>query len=429
MKNKLFGLACILFVLMLFACTVSDGSDKATEGNNGSAAQGVVTLSFDVEPEDAGERAISVNNPDLTSNLIYQYKAVADFKLADGSDPVGATGDVWTDLQKELSFSIGKWTFDVRIIQKGANYETDKDDFIIIYTTESPLITTISINSDKFITFTVKKIIEGTGVLHFNVAATNTDAGYLEIHLYGVPNGNEEVGEKIRGKYDEKAQKLYFIDDFKFPSGFYRMTLIYNDGFEEHSYYDGLIEVSDRRETFVAGEIEVRKPDPKPMAVPFYTTDGKKELKGEVKVNKIVFDSVDEYKKERLLFKVTGQIVDLAATKKVIINDAAKKIELKTEKQAVEQSKKKVVNNVNKQKIEQKELKPIVLEKEKISYEFYCNNSNEPYKSIKFPNPGEYDVLELEAGEYTIGVKVIAKLSDGSTLIAKIDPEFKVVIK
>ena len=431
MKTKFLVFICIVAVFMLFACTDSNVGE-----NESNAKEGVVTLSFDVEPDDAAAKAsgISVNSPDLSGDMIYQYKAIANFKLSDGSAPVGSTGDVWTGLKSEMSFSVSPsgsfWTFDVRVIQKGSNYETDKEDYIVIYQTDSPLNTSIT-SSDKFITFTVKKIIEGTGIMHFNVSATNTKAGWLEIHLYGVPGGKEEVGEKIKGEYNDKEKKLNFINDFKFPSGFYRMTLIYNDGYEEYGYYDSLVEISDRKETYVVGEIEVRVPDPKPMVVPFYVTDGKKELKGEVSANKIVFDSKDEYEKERLILTIKGQIGNLLETKKIIINDALKKIELNAEKKVDNQVEKKVDNQAKKkvdvQNKQIEKIQPILLVKETIKYTFYCNG--ELYKGVKIPNEGEFDIVELKPGEYKIGVKATANLSDGSVLEIKIDPEITVIIK
>ena len=431
MKTKLFGLACILFVLMLFACDGSDGSDNATAGNNASATQGVVTLSFAVESDDAGEKAISINNPDFSSNLLYQYKAVAEFKLADGSDPVGSTGDEWNEIKEEMSFSTGKWTFDVRVIQKGNNYESDKSDFFIHYQTEAPLKITIDNTTAKFITFTVKKIIAGTGLIHINIGVTNQKDGKMKVNLYEIPKGGAPaISEPIDSKYNDKEKKLYFINDRKVSSGFYRMTIVYDDGNEEYKYYPGLIEVLDKQETFVEGDIEI---DVKPMVVPFYVTNGKKELKGEVSANKIVFDSVEEYKKERLLLKIDGKIGNLLETKKIIINDALKKIDLNAVKKVDVQDVKKVDDQAKKKiveqkvKIDQKEIQQIVAVKETIKYTFYCDGT--PYDRVKIPEEGVFDVVELEPGKYRIGVKATAKLSDGSVLEVKIDPEFTVEIK
>ncbi|MBO7047509.1 MAG: hypothetical protein J6W62_01160, partial [Spirochaetia bacterium] len=71
MKTKLLsGLVCVLLVFSFFACT-SSGSDEAT-----AEKEGVVKISFAVESEDASEKIISVDNPNLTDNLTYQYKAV-----------------------------------------------------------------------------------------------------------------------------------------------------------------------------------------------------------------------------------------------------------------------------------------------------------------------------------------------------------------
>ena len=432
MKTKFLLFACILFVLMLFAC---DGSGDAENSEN-NAAQGVVTLSFAVESEDAVEKAISVNNPNFTDHLTYQYKAVPSFKLADGSTPVGTTGDVWTDLKEELPFSVGDWTFDVRVIQKGDNYDADNTDFIIVYNTAEPLKTSVTSASAKFVTFIVKKTIEGTGVIHLNIAVTNQKKGKMVVNLYEIPSGQlvDVENEKIAGKYDDKEKKLYFINDRKVSSGFYRMTIVYDDGNEEYKYYPGLIEVLDKQETFVEGDIEIDVPDPeKPMVVTFYVTNGKKELKGEVKANKIVFDSLKEYEKERLLLKIDGKIGNLLETKKIVINDALKKIDLNAVKKVDVQDEKKVNDQVKKKvvdqkvKIEQKEIQQIVELKETIKYTFYCDGTQ--YDRVKIPEEGVFDVVELKPGKYNIGVKATAKLSDGSVLEVKIDPEFTVEIK
>ena len=406
MKTKLFGLACILFVLMLFACDGSDGSDNATAGNNASATQGVVTLSFAVESDDAGEKAISINNPDFSSNLLYQYKAVAEFKLADGSDPVGSTGDEWNEIKEEMSFSTGKWTFDVRVIQKGNNYESDKSDFFIHYQTEAPLKITIDNTTAKFITFTVKKIIAGTGLIHINIGVTNQKDGKMKVNLYEIPKGGDPaVEDKIAGKYDDKEKKLYFRKDLKsVPSGFYRMTIIYDDGNEEYKYTTDLIEVVEGQETTVVGDIEISKPVDdleKPFVASFFGTDGKKELAGEVSMDKRVF-AKEEADKKGIVLSFEGKIT-LVKVQQInkISNDVAKKVVVNN----VEQSKKKVDNNANKQ-IAQKEL----IQKEVITYRIFYDGKeidktqNKQYvlDAKKCEELGGGDLLTV--GDHKIGV-------------------------
>ena len=411
MKTKLLsGLVCVLLVFTFFACT-SSGSDEAT-----AEKEGVVKISFAVESEDASEKIISVDNPNLTDNLTYQYKAVASFKLADGSTPIGSTGDVWTDIKDEMSFSIGNyWTFDVRIIQKGEKYETDKGDFIIVYQTDSPVKTSITPTSAKFITFTVKKIVEGTGIVHFNIAATNAKEGTLEVHLYGVPGG-ERAGDKILGKYDEKDKKLYFIKDLTLASGFYRMTLVYNDGFEKHDYYEDLIEVSHGKETAVYGDFEVVKvpddPD-EPLVAPFFGSNGKKELSGEVRFEKTTFKA-----DEGVALSIKYKVVNLVEKQKEVLKEAAKKVDLNAEKKVALQEKKvapeenKVALQEKKEKVELKEL----LVKD-IVFSFYVDG-----KEFKeFTSEGSQYTLKLKAKKepYKIGVKATSGLDN--TLEAKID--------
>ena len=407
MKTKvLLGLACVLLVFTFFACTAS-GSDEAT-----AEKEGVVKISFAVESEDASEKSIGVDNPDLTSNLTYQYKAVANFKLSDGSTPVGSTGDVWTDIKDEMSFSVGNyWTFDVRIIQKGAKYDTDKDDFIVIYQTEAPVNAAITPTSAKYVTFTVKKIVEGTGIVHFNIAATNAEEGTLEVHLYGVPGG-ERAGDKILGKYDEKAKKLYFVKDLKVASGFYRMTLVYNDGFEKHDYYEDLIEVSHGKETAVYGDFEVvaqGDPNDEPLVAPFFGSNGNKELSGEVRLEKTSFTA-----KEGVTLSIKYKIENLIEKKKEVLKEAAKKVDLNAEKKnAVEEKKVKIDPNQQKEKVELKPIQQLV--KEGVDFTFYVDQ-----KEFKdFTSKGSQYTLNLKPGEYTLGVKATSTLD--KNLVAKID--------
>ena len=419
MKTKFFGLACILFVLILFACAGSGDS----ENSENNAVQGVVTLSFAVESDDAGENAISVNNPDFSSNLIYQYKAVADFKLADGSNPVGSTGDEWKEIKNEMSFSTGKWTFDVRVIQKGSNYESDKSDFFIHYQTEAPVKVSIDTTTAKFITFTVKKIIAGTGLIHINIAVTNQKDGKMAVNLYEIPKGGAPaIKDYISCKYDDKEKKLYFVKDLlNVPSGFYRMTIVYDDGNEEYKYTTDLIEVVEGQETTVAGDIEISKPEndkEKPFVASFFGTDGKQELAGEVSMAKRLFTKTEADKKG-IVLNFDGKIT-LVKVQQInkISNDVAKKVAVNN----VEQSKNKVVNNVNKQKVEQKELPVQPIQKEVITYHIFFDGKeidktqDKQYvlDAKKCEELGCGDLLTVE--NHNIGVKAVI-----STVEAKIN--------
>ena len=419
MKTKLLsGLVCVLLVFTLFACT-SSGSDEAT-----AEKEGVVKISFAVESEDASEKIISVDNPNLTDNLTYQYKAVASFKLADGSDPVGSTGDEWKEIKEEMSFSTGKWTFDVRVIQKGNNYESDKSDFFIHYQTEAPVKVSIDTTTAKFITFTVKKIIAGTGLIHINIAVTNQQEGKMKVNLYEIPKGGEPaVEDKIAGKYNDKEKKLYFVKDLlNVPSGFYRMTIIYDDGNEEYKYTADLIEVIEGQETTVSGDIEISKPEDdmeKPFVASFFGTDGKQELAGEVSMAKRLFTKTEADKKG-IVLSFDGKIT-LVKVQQInkISNDVAKKVAVNN----VEQSKKKVDNNANKQ-LEQKELKPVQqpIQKEVITYHIFFDGKeidktqDKQYvlDAKKCEELGGNDLLTV--GDHKIGVKAVI-----STVEAKIN--------
>lgn len=425
MKTKfLMGLAVVLLVFTFFACSAS-GSDEATAEN-----AGVVTLSFAVESEDAGEKAISVNNPDFSSNLIYQYKAVAGSKLADGSDPVGSTGDEWKEIKEEMSFSTGKWTFDVRVIQKGNNYESDKSDFFIHYQTEAPVKVSIDTTTAKFITFTVKKIIAGTGLIHVNIAVTNQQEGKMKVNLYEIPKGGEPaVEDKIAGKYNDKEKKLYFVKDLlNVPSGFYRMTIVYDDGNEEYKYTTDLIEVVEGQETTVAGDIEISKPEndkEKPFVASFFGTDGKQELAGEVSMAKRLFTKTEADKKG-IVLNFDGKIT-LVKVQQInkISNDVAKKVAVNN----VEHSKNKVVNNVNKQKVEQKELPVQPIQKEVITYHIFFDKKeidktqDKQYvlDAKKCEELGGNDLLTV--GYHEIGVKAVISTVEAKTNIIEITIE------
>lgn len=401
MKTKIFGLALILFVLMLFACDDSGDVNNAASGNN-AAQQGVVTITFDVERDEADAKAMSVDNPDLQNNLIYQYKAVADFKAADGSDPVGSTGDVWTELKKEISFAVGQWTFDARAIQKGSNYESDKNDFTIIYELAEPVKTLISADSIKHITFTVKKKIEGTGNVNVNIAISNPiviNEGALVVELCELTSGESYRWEEFKGEFNWETGKFCFKANVKdVASGFYVVNFVYLDFIEKYKYsLNSHVEVFNGKDTNIKGEIDLGSPS----AIFFTTNEQSASLECELYMEKRIYSA-----KESIPVKIGGHLFSFVDQKELNVNKEkiveAKK-EYKAEKKAAvpveQQAKKKVVAN-NEQF---KQVKLEALNIEKLKEPLNLEQINEQLK----PLITKTDVSEKTTFNYYVDVYTI----------------------
>ena len=298
MKTKFLLFLSILAVFMLFACT--------NGGVNESNENGIVKISFAVEPEDADAKIINVGNPDLLSDLTYQYKAIANFKLADGSAPVGDTGNVWTDLKKELSFAVGSWTFDVRAVQND----------VIVYETEAPVKAVISVDSAKTITFNVKKKIEGTGNININISVNNPiviNEGDLVVELVEIISGESYRWEEVAGYFNWNNGKFCFNSSLKdIASGFYKINFVYLDYIEKYKYpLNQPVEVFNGKDTNIKGEIDLGSPN----AIFFVTDEQSASLECELNLEKRIFSASEE-----IPFAIEGHLFRFTNQKELIIN-------------------------------------------------------------------------------------------------------------
>ena len=408
MKTKFLLFACILFALMLFACAESGDVDDA--GNvvetSVSAKEGVVTISFAVETEGVAAKAISITNPNFSDKLIFQYKAKPEFKLANGSEPVGTAND-WTVIKDYMSFSVGKWTLDVRVIEKGMGNNSD----IIVYQTDAPITADITASSDKLITFSVKELPANTGNLYVNVAVRGQgwNKGKMSIILNNVLDGKEQEieGNPIEeGDFDGK-EKLFFRKGFKnIPVGLYTVTLSYQHAPKEPHYkylIPNIMEIAVGEETKIEGEFDGEKlPDPlnDPFVTYFSGNDGNKKLEGSVSVDKLTFE-----KDKDIVLTFQGKVSDVSQQ----INKEITKIPLNNIAIKKQLEENKVDNQV-------KQVKQVKQQEQKVAIQYKIYVDDEMVQD--FSTITSYTFKGgLKSGEHKIGVKVQGLPSKVSTSI------------
>ncbi len=252
MKNKLILLACAAIVMVLCACQPLNVS---------SADSDVVTVSFKVAGEGVSSKAITIGNPLYDSNVIFQYKAIPDFKLDNGKKPVGSTGDVWTDFPSayngssfELRFSKGSWSFDVRGV--------DKDDSsIVLFRMPSKLnFSLASESTQQIIVFNVEKTPEGFGTACLNIIAqTDLQDGTLVVE-YNRIGTDKSYKYTFNQPTDIDKYKAFFAADLNLPSGSYIMTFNYQDCDNDEVLGPFEVEIVNKKDTIVDGRIALYAP-------------------------------------------------------------------------------------------------------------------------------------------------------------------------
>ena len=253
MKNKLILLLCAAVVLMLCAC--DSGSAK-----NSSLDNDVVTVSLAVAPEGSSQKAISIGNPLVDSDIIFQYKAIPHFKLKNGKTPIGATGDVWTDFPSnfngssfELTISRGAWTFDVRGIDKN-------DASIILYRLPAKMSFSSSSTSTKTIVFNIEKIPEGFGTACLNILVqTDIDDGRLVVE-YKPVGSNDSYNYTFDKPTAIDKYKAFFMENLDLVSGTYIMTFNYKDSEYKADLGPYIVEIVNKKNTVVEGRIATNRP-------------------------------------------------------------------------------------------------------------------------------------------------------------------------
>ena len=248
MKNKLILLLCAAVVLLLCAC--DSGSVK-----NSSLDSDTVTVSIAVAPEGSSQKAISIGNPLVESDIIFQYKAIPNFKLANGKTPVGATGDVWTDFPSnfngssfELTISRGDWTFDVRGIDKN-------DASIILYRLPAKMSFSPSSTSTKTIVFNIEKTPEGFGTACLNILVQTDIAQGTLVVEYSPVGSNDSYKYTFKEPTAIDKYKAFFVENIDLASGTYIMSFHYEDGWDKADLGPYVVEIVNKKNTFVDGRI------------------------------------------------------------------------------------------------------------------------------------------------------------------------------
>lgn len=225
MKNKLILFVCAAVVMMLCACQPLNVSTGDSD---------VVTVAFKVSEENASAKAISIGNPAVNSNVIYQYKAIPGFTPENGKELVGATGDVWTDFPSAYSgsefkmrFTKGLWTFYVRGV--------DRKDLTPLYKIPAPVKVRLTSKSTQDIIFNVEEDPDGfvdtgngTGSVSLDILAQSKSEGGLLVVEY-TPLGKDEYTKKTFKAAKIEDFKTYFLDSFDLATGSYEMFFTYQD--------------------------------------------------------------------------------------------------------------------------------------------------------------------------------------------------------
>ena len=159
MKNKLYIIASIFAVLCLI-CSCGGGS-----GSDASGDDGPVKVSFGVDTADGSLRTASVTNPDVTTNLTYEYKATPKWTSSEFGTLKGYTNDqfvtfnpVGTTNASSIYFAQGQWDIEVQvkkgdvIIYKTKNYgsTTDVKNYKTTYINKTSASTPIEIEVEKY---------------------------------------------------------------------------------------------------------------------------------------------------------------------------------------------------------------------------------------------------------------------------------------
>ncbi|MBR5916137.1 MAG: hypothetical protein IKZ57_06795 [Spirochaetia bacterium] len=227
MKSKFYIIASILAVICLI-CSCGGGGGSAD-----GEAQKVGALSFSVVT-DGPEKVLSITNPDITTAAVYQYTATPSFNTEFGTTPQG-TQTTWKDLTMNtartsstdtLYFAQGNWSFEVRVIIKGTNYDTDATDFTLLYKTAAPVTQYINAGSETDSTTNVTKynnVVEVTVVRQID--ATGNATGTLNVNGVTAPAASDADDLVITyGRIGADMTQLASIDSATVANGLSTFT-------------------------------------------------------------------------------------------------------------------------------------------------------------------------------------------------------------
>ena len=248
MKNKLILFVCTAVVMMLCACQPLNVSTGDSD---------VVTVAFKVSDQNISAKAISIGNPMVGSNVIYQYKAIPGFTPEKGKELIGATGDVWTNFPSvyngsefKMKFSKGPWTFYVRGV--------DKRDLTPVLKLPAPI--KIRLKTTQDITFNMEEDpegfadTEGLGTVSLDVLAQSQSKDGVLVVEYS-PLGKDEFTKKNFKPAKIDGYKTYFFDTFNLANGDYEMYFTYQDDKFKTPMGPYDVKVKTNKETTVTGRI------------------------------------------------------------------------------------------------------------------------------------------------------------------------------
>ncbi|MBR0319110.1 MAG: hypothetical protein IJQ86_07460 [Spirochaetia bacterium] len=246
MKSKFYILASILAVLCLI-CSCGGG------GGSDSASADVVQVRFGVDSADGAFKSATATNPDLTTDLVYEYKATAAWDSDDFGTPKGDTNGAWVEFTPYVDaqnpgtaiyFAQGKWTIQVQV----------KKNRTVIYTTKTtgegyaPIANNSPIGQKtQYINSTTNNIeIEveksytasaaGSIVIQ-NLYAPDTSGADKLVVTYG-PVGGAQSGtetilaseDAVAGTGDWAGYNKYNYTISGVAAGAYWVTVAYNNG-------------------------------------------------------------------------------------------------------------------------------------------------------------------------------------------------------
>lgn len=264
MKSKLYIIASILAVLCLI-CSCANGGSGSEEDT-----QKTVAVSFAVDGLDTPAKVITVRNPDVMGQAVYQYKASANFTSEFGT-PQG-TQTTWKDLtmsgfnstDTDLYFAQGSWTFQVRVILKGQNYNAETGTpCTLLYQTAQEGVTQYINASSKTVSANVTKQIDNSanGTLFVNGISTPDTSGADKLVVsYGPIGGAQSVLATITDPEISAGRSTFTKNGITVAPGIYAMTFTLKDSSDnEVGASTKTVEILKEQTTPVTGAMDAGK--------------------------------------------------------------------------------------------------------------------------------------------------------------------------
>ena len=275
MKSKFYIIASILAVICML-CSCGGGGGSAD-----GEAQKVVAVSFDINTGDSA-KVITVYNPDVMSlGVTYQYMAIPSFTSEFGGtnkDNPQGTQRTWKDLNMngftstdELYFAQGHWTFHVRVIIKGTDYNVDNDStYTLLYQTatagESKYINAANVDSTSHKVVVVanvtRQIDDGAdGYLFVNgINAPDTSGADKLVVSYGAIGDAQTTLVTITNPTISGGRSTFTKNQIPVAPGIYAMTFTLKDSSDnEVGASTKIVEILKNNTTTLSGAMDANK--------------------------------------------------------------------------------------------------------------------------------------------------------------------------